>query len=249
MLTLPRQALPVMRVVAALLFALCLLPGRPALAGPWARAAGDVFLSFTQSTQASIPSLAVGLPEPDGYGAFYGEVGLGHRLTFGAEAGQDAHTREAMVFLRRTLTAPDARLQLALDLGVGGRETPFTGPVGAARVGASVGYGLGPGILDALPFNFTGGWVGLDAVTVTDLDEGETRWKVEASFGLTMARGDHLILGLMAERWPEAPVAYAIRPSYVRHIFGGTSVQIGAILGLNEDTPSAGLSLGLWQEF
>src|SRR6056297_2166962 len=71
------------------------LLGPAAQAGAWARAPGEAFLSFSSNLQADADTLASGLADASRYDSLYLEVGLGRRLTFGAEYGHGDFTREA----------------------------------------------------------------------------------------------------------------------------------------------------------
>ncbi len=88
-------------------------PG-PALAGAWARGAGEAFVSLKgaaapRSRDEMKPTFAL-----------YGEYGLTPRLTLGASYDKlDAPLSLAKVFGRWNLTAPEATWQIALEAGAG----------------------------------------------------------------------------------------------------------------------------------
>jgi len=217
-------------------------------AGPWARAPGEVFLSFSQNLSASAEALATGMMEVSGYSSIYGEVGLGRRLTLGLDLGRGDDTDEAIVFLRRTLTRPEGRVQVALDLGYGERSADLLGDSQLARIGLSLGRGIDAAALDWLPVEMTGGWVGLDAITVWDLTRNEQRWKIEATLGLRPSERVSVLLQGIAEQWPGADISYGLNPSVVFQIREGTSVELG-LRSSFDDTPRVGLELGLWHQF
>lgn len=217
-------------------------------AGPWARAPGEVFLSFSQNMSSSAEALASGTMEMSAYSSIYGELGLGHRLTLGLDLGHGDFTDEAIVFLRRTLTRPEARYQVAVDLGFGARRVDVLGDSQLARVGLSIGRGLDAAALDWLPMDMTGGWIGVDAIVLRDLTRDENRWKVEATFGLRPTERVSLMLQAIAEEWPGADTAFGLNPSVVFEIREGTSIELGARTSF-DDNPQFGLELGLWHQF
>ena len=109
------------RLFAALL-ALAGLLAPSVQAGPWARAPGEVFLSYSHNLATTADALAAGDMRMEAFSSLYGEVGLGRRLTLGLDLGRGTYTDEALIFLRRTLTRPDATWQVALDFGLGQRR-------------------------------------------------------------------------------------------------------------------------------
>ena len=217
-------------------------------AGAWARAPGEVFLSFSSNLHSSVEALAEGITEMSRYDSAYLEVGLGHRLTFGADLGRGEYTREAMAFLRYTITNPDARLQLAVDLGVGQRSVEVLGDSDLARVGLSLGYGFGLTPPDWMPMDLQGGWIALDAVAIQDLTRSETRWKVEATFGLNASDRMRFMLQVAVEEWPGLDISYGVNPSVVYQIFDSTSLELG-VRAVLADHVDLGLELGLWHRF
>lgn len=237
-----------MRPIFAFLLACAGLCGPAAQAGPWARAPGDVFLSFSQNISSSVETIAAGTLDVGNYSSIYGELGLGRRLTLGVDLGRGEYTEEAMVFLRRTLTRPDARYQVALDFGIGQRHVDVLGDSNLARIGLSVGRGFSADALDWIPFQMSGAWVNMDAVAIYDTTREEHRWKVEATVGFSPSDRFHLMLQIMAEEWPGADLTYGLNPSVVFRIREGTSIEIGARANFS-DSPRIGIELGLWQEF
>jgi len=230
------------------LLALASLGAPTVQAGPWARAPGEVFLSFSQNMSSSAEALATGTMEMSAYSSIYAELGLGRRLTLGLDLGRGDYTDEAILFLRRTLTRPEARYQVALDFGYGQRRVDILGDSRLARVGLSFGRGFDSAALDWLPMETAGGWAGLDAVAVYDLTRDEQRWKVEATLGLRPTERLSLMLQLVAEEWPGADVSYGLNPSVVFQIREGTSIELGARSSF-DDNPQIGLELGLWHQF
>jgi hypothetical protein len=237
-----------MRWIFPLLLALSGMGAPTVQAGPWARAPGEVFLSFSQDMSSSAEALATGTMEVNAYSSIYAELGLGRRLTLGLDLGRGDYTDEAILFLRRTLTRPDARYQVAVDIGYGERRVEVLGDSRLMRVGLSFGRGFDAAALNWLPLELTGGWIGLDAVAVYDLTRDEQRWKIEATLGLRPTERVSLMLQVIAEDWPGADVSFGLNPSVVFQIREGTSIELGARTSF-DDNPQIGLELGLWHQF
>lgn len=236
------------RWIALHLLALAILDARVAHAGPWARAPGEVFLSFSQSISSSAEALATGSMQVSAYSSIYGEIGLGRRLTLGLDLGRSDFSDEAIMFLRRTLTRPEAHYQFALDFGYGERRVDVLGDSQLARVGLSLGRGIDAAALEWLPLATAGGWVGLDTSAIFDLTRNDRRWKAEVTLGLRPGEQVSLILQGTAEQWPGADVSFGLNTSAVFQIREGSSIELG-LLGNFDDDPQIGLELGLWQRF
>lgn len=163
------------------------LIGGPATAGPWARDAGDVFVSFQVSAEEAPSDVMLGLWEPETYLSIYGEVGLGHSLTLGADLGQGELSRQAVGFVRYSLSSPDATWQFAVDAGLGVRQLGEEDAHGLIRVGASLGRGFGGGG-DAwyMPMRHQGGWATLDLVALYDLEIEEPILQAEGTVGFSL---------------------------------------------------------------
>ncbi|AHM02918.1 hypothetical protein roselon_00477 [Roseibacterium elongatum DSM 19469] len=222
----------------------------PGLAGPWAREDGDLFLSFSISGEETQTDLVLGEVVPDRHASIYAEYGLGHRLTAGLDLGWGETAQMAAAYLRRTLTAPDSRWQVALDAGIAGRWQDGADPVPLLRLGAALGYGFGGWQIGAdwLPLGHQGGWMTLDATTLTDPETGDTIWQGEATIGLHMADRLRIALALKAEDWPEADLTVSARPSVIYSFTDRTAVQLGAHMAV-QGSDAVGLSFSLWQEF
>ena len=230
---------------------LCGLLGPAAQAGAWARAPGEVFLSFSSNLHGSAEALAGGVAALDRYDSAYLEVGLGRRLTFGIDYGQSDFTREAMAFLRYTLTRPEAGWQVAVDLGAGRREVDQLGERDLLRAGLSLGHGFArdaPGWLGWTGLDQTEGWVAFDATAVQDMTRDTLRWKAEATLGLTIANGHALMLQVLAEEWPGNDVSYGLNPSFVYRLDARSNVELGLRTSFASEV-EYGLELGLWHRF
>lgn len=104
-----------MRLLVAGLFLACLAPGMAA-AGAWARGDGNAFLSATQ-TRTVWPSLADSGAD---MASFYGEYGLGERLTLGTKYDRREDGYGSFEgFARWHLQPVDARWQGAVETGLG----------------------------------------------------------------------------------------------------------------------------------
>lgn len=222
----------------------------PASAGPWAREAGDVFVSLRISAEEAPSDIAVGLWEPETYVSAYGEVGVGRSLTLGADIGSGEISRQAVAFLRYTITPPDATWQMAIDGGFGAREVGEDDPHALVRIGASIGRGFGDGGGGVwyMPFEHDGGWMVLDAVALYDTEDQDTIWQLEGTVGLRLSDRLAGTFSLKAEEWPGADLLVTASPSVIFEIRPGTSVRLGARAAL-EGSDSVGVSLALWHEF
>lgn len=182
------------------------------------------------------------------YNSAYLEVGLGRRLTFGADLGAGEFTREGLAFLRYTITHPDARLQAAVDLGFGRRSVEVLGESDLARIGLSLGYGFGITPPDWMPMDLQGGWLALDAHAIHDRTNTQNRWKVETTFGLNASDRMTVMLQLVAEEWPGQTISYGINPSIVLQIHDRTSLELGVRAVLAEGV-QLGLEIGISHRF
>ncbi|MDG4647967.1 hypothetical protein P6F26_05885 [Roseibacterium sp. SDUM158017] len=226
-----------------------LLAGTGATAGPWAREAGEGFLSFGISGEETRTALMLGVLEPERTLSAYGELGLGYRLTAGVDITGGEVSRMVVVFLRRTLTAPDSAWQVALDTGLGTRAVEGQERRNLARIGASLGLGFGP--WEARPggtFGHRGGWIAVDAMMLADTSGQDPIWQSEVTLGLNLTERARGILAMKAEEWPGAEMVVTARPSVVFALREGTSVQAGMHAGVS-GSDTVGLSLSLWQEF
>ena len=227
-----------------------MLAGGPALCGPWAREAGDAFVSLRLAAEQSPVALMAGLWQPETHLAFYGEVGLGRGLTLGADAGGSATIRQVVAFLRYSPRDPDAVWQVAVDAGLGGRQEGDAEARAVLRLGASVGRGFGAGGGDAwyMPVAHQGGWAVLDAVALLEPETGDALWQVEATAGLRLSGRLAGTFSLKAEEWPGADLLVTASPSVILEVAPGTSIRLGAQAAL-EGGDNLGLSLSLWREF
>ncbi len=215
--------------------AMALLLAQSALAGPWPREAGQVFLSFSAETTVDREEPLV-LPEYDA--TLYAEAGLGNRFTLGADLYQGPNSHTYLVFLERTLTPGDARNQFAVRLGGGTGEYG----AGATTLGlAGLAWGRG------FETRWGNGWAVLDAQLRLRSTGGE-EVKVDATLGLA-PHEDWLVIGqLQAADFPDSPESLRVQATAVRRLSDRFSLEGGVVYGL-ANSSRAGLKLGLWTEF
>lgn len=219
------------------------------LAGPWARPAGEGFLAFSVTSDSPTTGLFTGDILFDSHAGLYGEYGLGHRLTLGGQIGQSETAKDGVIFLRYSLTPPDATWQFALDAGAGQRIEPGQPDRHLARLGLSVGRGFAGGDLPFWPgLDHHGGWVTLDATGLYDTDTSDLIWAVEGTIGLSLSERLRLLLQAKAEEWPGADTSHSLMPSVAYALTDRTTLQIGARLGLGQ-VETWGIGLGLWHNF
>lgn len=241
-----------MRCPSVTVFTLCAascLHGGLVSAGPWARDAGDVFLSFQISAEEAPVDVMAGLWEPETYVSGYAEMGLGRSLTLGLDIGGGDISRQAVGFVRYTLTTPDAVWQMAVDAGLGARRVADEEAHGLIRIGGSIGRGFGGGgEAWYMPLRHQGGWVTLDTTALYDVEIEEPIYQAEATAGFTLSDRASAVFQIKAEDWPGADPLVTMSPSFVFQIRPGTSLQLGA-RGAIAGSDTMGLSLSLWQEF
>ncbi len=234
--------------VCTLLAASCLTGGQVS-AGPWARDAGDIFVSLQISAEEAPIDVMSGLWEPETYISGYAEVGLGHSLTLGVDVGGGEISRQAVGFVRYTLTPPEATWQMAIDAGLGARQVGDQDAHGLVRLGASIGRGFGDGgEAWYMPMRHQGGWITLDIAALYDVEIAEPILQAEGTAGFSLSDRASAVFSLKAEEWPGAEPLVTVSPSFVFQIRPGTSVRLGA-RGAITGSDAVGLSLSLWQEF
>lgn len=221
----------------------------PTSAGPWARDTGDIFLSFQISAEEAPTDLMAGLWEPETYASFYAEAGIGRSLTLGADLGWGDISRQAVGFVRYTLSAPDATWQYAVDAGLGLRQLGEADPHGLIRLGASIGRGFGDGGgAWYMPMRHQGGWVTLDLTALYDLEIDDAILQAEATAGFSLSDRATVVFSLKAEDWPGAEPLVTASPSFIFHISDTTSLRLGARAALT-GSDAVGMSVAIWQEF
>ena len=235
-------------LAALLAWALALSPN--AKAGPWPQEPGAVFLSFGVHSQDSRDVLQTGAFDPSHYGAIYGELGLGRRLTFGLDLGQSSDARLSVAFLRYTLTQPEATWQLAVDAGYGARFPEGEARADLVRLGASIGRGFGGATRSFLwrEMSFDGGWVTLDVQGLYDLNTADLILQAEGTLGMSLSDTWRVMIQVKAEQWHDDDPMLTLSPSVIWGVGERTSVQFGAKYGL-QGSDAMGMVLSLWQQF
>lgn len=229
---------------------MALLHGNPSEAGPWAREAGDVFLSFGVTVEGARNAVMAADPSAETVGSAYAEWGLGHRLTAGFDLSYGESSGIGSLFLRRTLTDGSAPVQAAVDIGVAGLWSDAGDPETLLRLGASIGRGFGAphtptGIVQV---HHMGGWTTFDATVYLD-SEGEVRiWQVEGVLGLRLTERWSALMGVKAEEWAGSDTIVTARPSVLYDLGRGMTAQGGVVAGLS-NSDVVGLSVSLWHEF
>lgn len=234
----------------ALTFCALLACASGAAAGPWARAAGDVFLSFSLTAEDARDAVMAGDASPEAVFGLYGELGLGHRLTAGLDLSYGESSGMGSVFLRRTLTAADASLQAAVDIGIATQRVEGEDTATLLRLGGSVGHGFGASGPGApwMPLAHEGGWTTLDATAYLDSDGTVRIWQVEGTLGLRFTDRWSGLLGIKAEDWSGSDTVVTARPSVLYDLGGGTTLQGGLVAGLS-NSDAFGLALSVWRDF
>ncbi|MBF9035002.1 hypothetical protein HKCCE2091_12210 [Rhodobacterales bacterium HKCCE2091] len=242
-----------MRRGASFVFAAALSVPVAATAGPWAREPGEIFLSYSVSASSDRAALnaafAGGTLDTESYHSIYGEIGLGRRLTFGADIGRGDGSSLDQLFLRYTLSAPNDAIQFAVDGGVARRDTGAGDPRMMVRAGVAIGRGFGPEATEWVPlFRPEGGWMSLDASVLIDPETEDTIWQAEATLGVNLSDRFAGMFQLKAEEYPGDDMIVTASPSVLWRFAGETSLQVGGRFGLS-NSDEIGLRIGLWREF
>ena len=244
---LPKLRLPLLHL-QCLLAALCLVAGA-ASAGPWPRAKGDLFLSFSHETAGETGS------ESGGWTSLYAEYGLTPRWTLGFDLGSGGDTQIGMIFLQRAVGKQDGPGRLSLSSGLGlqtGAAPQAFGTMGAAW-GRSLGTPLGPGWVAVEPqlrmgVALTDEW---PPTLVLDVD-GTVLTTASAKLDLTLGatvRPKLMVMGqLQMERVLEGETTARLTASAVRDVGRRGKLQLGVSAPVQGEGDAA-LKLGTWLEF
>lgn len=225
-----------------------------AAAGPWPRAEGEVFLSFSGE----------GNREGDSYASLYGEYGLTLRNTLGFEVGHsNSGETSALAWLQRALDRGEGADRWVVSLGLGAiRRDDSILPV--AQVAAGWGRGL-----DAVPLLSRvpgGGWLGVEArvkVAGAIRDDAlpeevaaapfayltpEMETKAEVTLGWNVTPSTMLVNQLRLEERDDTGFASKFAVSVVRDLTGAAKLELGVIEPLSGEGERA-VKLGTWLSF
>jgi hypothetical protein len=237
-----------MRCRLATILVLLSLWAGPASAGPWARAEGEGFLSFTVGGETDSRAVVYGLPAPIvRRTGVYAEYGLGHGLTLAARIGRSDTAEDAELILRYTLTDPGTTWQFSLEGGAALRAADDRREI---RLGASVGRGFGAaeGQHWYWPVAHQGGWATLDLAAYHDLEDARTAWEAEVTLGLSLSDRLNVLFQLKAEDPVEGEAFLTLMPGATWALTDRSTLHLGAQLG-GYDHYRVGLSLSLWHSF
>ena len=226
-----------MRSLFAGLFFALLAPGT-AMAGAWARGDGNVFLSATQ-TRTVWPGFADGSADMT---SFYGEYGLGDRLTLGAKYDRrvDGYG-SAQGFARWHLRPADARFQGAVEIGAGRLLAPDapSDPVISLATLAGAGFRL----------RDRNGWAEVELRQTSRLSDG-TGWRnLDLTVGLTVTGK---ISGMVQARFHDdasAGVDALIVPTLLVKGPFGVTTRAGILVEPARRPESLAIEAGAWVEF
>ncbi|MBE3640268.1 hypothetical protein [Mangrovicoccus algicola] len=237
----------------------------PLLAGAWPRGKGNGFLSlsYEETMRRGEAGAALGLSdrvlteEPDRYGfsAFYAELGVTDRLTFGLDAGQDhgPDTYQVIAFAVMNVSPADWRTQIALELGLGQRDYPADafdaaplaeleegGTETVIRPGLSLGRGFSTRLGD--------GWAAIDARVELRRDHGDRIPKIDTTLGIAPGPRSLAYLQLQYSDYPGTAPNYRLVPTYVFRPLPWMALE-SAILWDVAGGNRAGLRAAIWLEF
>jgi len=202
-------------------------------AGAWLREEGTGFASA--AARLSWPAENIS-GEPSQYYTLYAEYGLRPNLTMGVDLGRSVSGgSKTLAFARIPLWTPDNGHRLAAELGAGVIEGRST-----LRPGILYGYGFSTGRF--------AGWISVDTQAEWSVVTGATDFKLDMTMGLNRPSGAKWIAQVQTGA-PDGEDRFArLAPSYVTPIGKGRYLELGMTWGVAGDN-SAGILLGMWQEF
>lgn len=236
---------------------LSILLANAALAGPWPRAPGGVFLALSTEQDR----------DENSYSSLYGEYGLSPRTTLGFELGHsNAGESSLMLWLQRALDRGDGpnRWTLAGGGGMLERDGEY---LPLAQIGAAWGRGFDsvPG-LQRIP---GGGWLALETrvkvagATKTQAEAEllaangagflsyitpETTAKAELTLGWHTTEALMLVHQLRFEHREDTGFSSKLALSAVHELWGPAKLELGVIAPLSGPGELA-VKLGTWWEF
>jgi hypothetical protein len=199
-----------------------------AQAGPWLRAAGEGFLSFSAETPVSDNGPV--------FSSTYVEYGLSERVTLGFDLGGDEDDLyKAIVFAKTRLGDPEKALKLAMELGIGVTEDEAV-----LRPGLSLGRGFSLGDWS--------GWMTIDTLAIFAIETNDIDITTDITVGLNMSARTKLMLQLQSGDHLMDPDYLKFAPSVVYERKPGQHIELGVLAGI-DNAEDIALKLGLWQSF
>lgn len=217
--------------------ALCLAllaPAFPAQAGPWLREKGSSFTAVSFSATYFLETTS----------QTYLEYGLTAKTTLIADIGMTRpqftpQSGQVTLSFRRALSAPDARMKWAYELGLG---TAWLGEeiLPHLRAGLSVGRGL--------EWGDKSGWVTVEAAAVWSVSAPLHVGKLDATLGMNFTDVTTAMVQIYSTHSAGKSVA-SVAPSLVfKPAWSKFQFQIGSESELGNLADSA-LKVGLWRTF
>ncbi len=149
-----------------------------AQAGPWLRAAGEGFLSFSVETPVS--------ESGQSFATTYVEYGLSDKVTLGFDlGGHETELYKAVAFAKMAFGRPDATLKIAAELGIGTADHETV-----LRPGLSIGRGFSLG-------DFSG-WMSIDTLANIEIDTSDTAVTTDITVGLNLSDRTKLLVQLQS---------------------------------------------------
>lgn len=216
--------------IAFTLLAICL--AGPAQPGAWPREKGSAFVSFASYLSWPQDVLTWSSFEPSArYDTLYLEYGLTPRWVIGLDLGRSVSGAAKLVaFARRPLARPEARLQIAPELGLGQIDGQAV-----LRPGLSFGFGLPKG------------WLSAELIGEVFRDDGTPDVKIDLTYGRRIGKRTAM-LQIQTGQQDGDQAFVRLVPSLVTPLFGPVEAEVGVSYGILGDT-SMGLKLGLWTRF
>jgi len=229
-----------------LLVALCLAPGAGS-AGPWPRAKGDLFLSFSHEVQDGGGN--------EGWTSLYAEYGLTPRWTLGLDLGGGPDKQTALIFLQHAVGKQDRPGRLTFSSGLGletGPDSQAYGMMGAAW-GRSLQTPFGPGWVAVEPQLRMGvalseSWPPTLVLNMDGTLKTTASRKLDLTLGATVRPGLIVMGQLQMEEVVDGASTTRLSAAAVRKVGARGKVLLGVSAPLAGDGAAA-LKLGTWLEF
>ena len=229
---------------------LALLLPLPAGAGPWPRAAGQVFLSLSAERDRA----------GGDYAAAYAEYGLTARTTLGLELGRSAAETSAILWLQHPLDDGQGAHRLVVQSGLGAvRRGEDLLPLAQAALSWGRGFERwGGGWMTAQVLaRMTGGApeaMGLQTrgpgrpSILNSFQTAEWQVKADLTLGLRPREGLMVINGLWLEEREDTGFSARLAPSLVWDAPGPVQIELGLVQPMAGGAEQA-LRLATWLEF